>query len=38
MTARAQQLGGMLTVTSGSGITVRLALPLPIRYSLSERE
>jgi len=38
MTARAQQLGGMLTVTSGSGITVRLALPLPMRYSLSERE
>jgi len=27
MTARAQQLGGKLTVTSGSGTTVRLAIP-----------
>ena len=33
MKSRGQELGGALTVATGSGTVVRLELPLPVRYS-----
>lgn len=33
MSTRAEELGGSLTVSSGSGMSVRLAVPLPVRYA-----
>jgi len=33
MSTRAEELGGSLTVSSGSGMKVLLAVPLPVRYA-----